>query len=251
MFKQARVVGTHPDQRRIDVVTLDRGIRINGVQVAVGACSSDSGVWNMPDTSGVSAAAAAGLSTDGTRNVVALIAPMDGGGWVAMGFTYPNGGQLSFTEQNRHLDRHPTGAYTTVAPDGSIEIWHPSGAYLRIGTGAHQPLASVTGPEWVEPAKATDPTFTIATDQWSLVVQPNGAGLLTMPQGLTIDANVTINGNLAVDGNGSPGTIAATGNINSSETVTGSTDVVGGGKSLKGHVHTGVQSGDQDSGPPA
>lgn len=41
-----------------------------------------------------------------------------------------------------------------------------------------------------------------------------------------------------------------TGNITSDQTITGSTDVVGGGKSLKSHVHSGVQSGGSNSGPP-
>jgi len=47
------------------------------------------------------------------------------------------------------------------------------------------------------------------------------------------------------------GAISATGNITSTGgTVTGSTDVVGGGKSLKTHVHTGVTSGGSNTGPP-
>jgi hypothetical protein len=41
-----------------------------------------------------------------------------------------------------------------------------------------------------------------------------------------------------------------TGDINCSKTVTGATDCVGGGKSLKGHKHGGVQSGGSQTTPP-
>jgi phage baseplate assembly protein gpV len=38
--------------------------------------------------------------------------------------------------------------------------------------------------------------------------------------------------------------------VNVDKTVTATTDVVGGGKSLKSHIHTGVTSGSGTSGPP-
>jgi phage baseplate assembly protein V len=53
------------------------------------------------------------------------------------------------------------------------------------------------------------------------------------PGGLTIEGDVTINGNVEISG-----------------TATATEDVIGGGKSLKNHVHTGVQAGGANSGPP-
>lgn len=41
-----------------------------------------------------------------------------------------------------------------------------------------------------------------------------------------------------------------TGNVTSDKTITGTTDVVGGGKSLKSHVHSGISTGSSNSGPP-
>ena len=46
------------------------------------------------------------------------------------------------------------------------------------------------------------------------------------------------------------GDLAVTGDATVSKTLTATTDVVGGGKSLKGHLHTGVTSGGGVSGPP-
>jgi len=46
-------------------------------------------------------------------------------------------------------------------------------------------------------------------------------------------------------------TVAITGNVTVSGTLTASVNVIGGGKSLIGHVHTGVQAGAGNTGPPA
>lgn len=64
---------------------------------------------------------------------------------------------------------------------------------------------------------------------------PAGAtAAITAPGGLTITGPVTINGDATVTG-----------------TITGQTDVVGGGKSLKSHTHTGVTAGSATTGAPA
>lgn len=46
------------------------------------------------------------------------------------------------------------------------------------------------------------------------------------------------------------GPVQITGDLIVDQTITGNTDVIGGGKSLKSHVHSGVASGSSDSGPP-
>lgn len=68
---------------------------------------------------------------------------------------------------------------------------------------------------------------------------------LTAPNGATVNANTTINGTLHVTG-----VITCDDDITSAKTVTGQTDVVGGGKHLKTHVHSGVQAGGSNTGQP-
>lgn len=46
------------------------------------------------------------------------------------------------------------------------------------------------------------------------------------------------------------GDLTIDGDVHATGTVTGDADVIGGGKSLKGHVHTRVQAGAAISGPP-
>ena len=59
------------------------------------------------------------------------------------------------------------------------------------------------------------------------------------PGGVTITGPVKITGAVTIDGN-----------LDGKGTATWSDDVVGGGKSLKGHIHTKVQAGTAVSGPP-
>jgi phage baseplate assembly protein V len=73
-----------------------------------------------------------------------------------------------------------------------------------------------------------------------LVFTLTPAGLrITAPQGVDITADVTITGNVSVTGD-----ITSTGNVN------GDSDVIGGGISLKDHIHGNVQSGAAKTGGP-
>jgi phage baseplate assembly protein V len=89
-----------------------------------------------------------------------------------------------------------------------------------------------------------DSTLTEYQDRARIGYDPRTHTLTAiLPAGATVridaDGGLSFKGDLAVDGD-----IHATG------TVTGDADVVGGGKSLKGHVHTKVQAGGAISGPP-
>jgi|GEM_PF-501315 len=68
--------------------------------------------------------------------------------------------------------------------------------------------------------------------------------LLQLPSGATTvlvsDGGIDLQGDVKV-----------TGALDVSETITASEDVIGGGKSLKDHRHTGVAAGSAQSGPPA
>jgi len=72
-----------------------------------------------------------------------------------------------------------------------------------------------------------DGTIELVNALASMALAPNGLTTITSSLGITINADVTVNG-----------------------TLTATTDVIGGGKSLKTHVHSGVQGGVGNSGPP-
>lgn len=71
-------------------------------------------------------------------------------------------------------------------------------------------------------------------------VQIDADGGVTINGPLTVNGDTQINGHTGVDGN-----------VDITGKTTSAVDVVGGGKSLKTHGHTGVTSGGSVSGPPA
>lgn len=68
----------------------------------------------------------------------------------------------------------------------------------------------------------------------------SGSVTINAPHGVAITGDVTISGNASI-----------VGNLDVSGTATGTEDVIGGGKSLKSHKHTGVQAGPAQTGAPA
>jgi len=73
----------------------------------------------------------------------------------------------------------------------------------------------------------------------SVTLPAGGTATVDAPGGLTINGPVTLNGPVTINDN-----VDVTGKVTASD------DVIGGGKSLKGHIHKGVQTGGGVSGPP-
>lgn len=178
MIRFAQVIAVHPERRTVDLVFLDTRLSVAEVQVLSGSISSDSGSWDLPDVElPPSQIAAGGLQTPGRALLAA--AERSGNRWVVLGFMQPTSGQVAFKQANREVHRHPSGAYTTIAPDGSIEMWHPAGAYLRIGTGAHEDVAPLAaGTPWTVPVGAPPAQITLATSGFTLTVDPGGTTTL-------------------------------------------------------------------------
>ena len=231
MIRRGQVVAVHPESRTVDLVMLDDGQRMARVEVMAGA--SDCGVWDVPSVKPpANEAAAGGMATSG-RTLHAVLAPDGRGSGVVLGFVAPMGG-LAVKEQDRYLYRHPSGAAFTIAPDGSIEVIHPSGSYFRMGTGDHQDLAGVVTSA-LPAAGGPVPQITMGTpDGVKLTVKPGGEVELTTPAELKLTyAHATLHGDIALTG-----------------TLTASVDVVANGISLHNHKHGGVAAGAAQTGVP-
>ncbi|MCW2370194.1 phage baseplate assembly protein V [Sphingobium sp. B11D3D] len=92
-----------------------------------------------------------------------------------------------------------------------------------------------------------------ASDGRARILMPDGSTIDYDPEGHVLaitlaGGKLTIN---APEGVAITGNVTVTGKVDVSETVTASDDVIGGGKSLKGHKHSGVQAGSALSGAPA
>lgn len=134
---------------------------------------------------------------------------------------------------------------------GAIRVWLPpsEGEQVAVLCPAGEVAGAVIVGSLVSddnpPPASTDVGLIDFADGAQLQYDPSSHALtITLPGGGTLaivaDGGVTIEGDVDI-----------TGNVTVSDTLTATTDVVGGGKSLKNHTHTGVQGGSGNSGPPA
>lgn len=204
MIRYARVVAVHPRRQAVDVVFTDNGARALNVSVMSGNISSDSGSWRVPNVPRPATEDGASAIDGSSRNLLAVVDVNDCQA-VVLGFVRHQHVTWLPTEQNRWLDRHPSGTYTTVAPDGSVEIFHASGAYLRIGTGEHADVpgapASPGAPAPTVTCSANGATFKIDTSG-NISATTSGAVTVSGEKGVAIEsgANLTLSaaGNLVL-----------------------------------------------------
>lgn len=134
---------------------------------------------------------------------------------------------------------------------GAIRIWLPPSVGEQVvflcpdgDLAAAIPLAALFCDAFPAPGNST--RALIQFDDGAVLAYDPAAhhADMTLPAGATLaivaDGGVTITGDIAI-----------TGNVTVTGTVTADEDVIGGGKSLKTHKHTGVQAGAAQTGEPA
>ena len=253
-LRLAQVTGVHPERRTVELTYLDSGGRVAEAHIASGVVGSDAGTWAVPNVPRPGTEGQAGGINASGRTVMAVVAEVHGRP-IVMGFIAPLGSQMAFTEQNRTMYRHPSGAYATIAPDGSIEVRHPGGAHLRIGQGATEAIPGANG--WGV-GGGSPPQITLTTSGFTLTVEPGGKTTLTTEgeaeittPHLQINGNVDIAGNLGVAAaGGGAATINMTGQVNLTGSLEATVQVKAGPIPLTTHKHTGVQSGPANTGGP-
>lgn len=266
MLSLARVVNVHPESHAVDVVLMDDGRRIPGVQVLSGSAGSNFGFADlaMPDATGYSA------KNTKTRDIYAVLS------WVrdhpvVLGFLFPQVAQCLFADKERMVYRHASDVYVTIDKSGNTEVAHPSGAFLRIGTTpGHEDLTGKDYDKVWKIARNTDKAVHIHVEQAggkaSVDIAPSGA--IKVDTVSTVDANaaghikansdalieltapsIVLNGNTLINGPLSQGTGSAGGAATMNGPVTVSNDMTAGGISLMGHTHTEQGDGAEVSTP--
>lgn len=137
-LRLAKVTGVVPGGYAVDLLFLDDGSRVPAVQVLSPSAATDAGSNFLvaPDTGADQWSAV----DSGTRDLTAVVSFMQGIP-VVLGFLFPQVCQMLFDRQNFAVKRHPSDVYTVIDDDGNVEVFHPSGTYLRIGESpAHQDL---------------------------------------------------------------------------------------------------------------
>jgi len=247
------VVATYPSGNSVDVL-MDDGSRLSNVQVMVDSASSNSGTMDLPHVAGAGDNSRWDFTKDRTRSVRAVVDRIRGVP-VVSGFVFPQVCQMTFDEPNRRIMRHPSDVYTSIDDAGNMEIAHPGGAYIRIGTDPdHEDLTGKDFDKKWAIVRNTDKQAYIRVcipGKMTLTIAPSGVVTLDADGATTVKApSVTLDtpetnctGVLNVAGliTGSGG-IAVSGGTGAAATITGNVAITGGdvtadGIGLKPHHH--------------
>ncbi|HFD88181.1 MAG TPA: hypothetical protein ENJ35_10980 [Gammaproteobacteria bacterium] len=215
-LRLARVAQVYPESGRVDIVMLDDGTEIAGVQSMLSDASTRTGVSGMPEPS---RAGERDLTFSEDLDMIAVVGYLAGGP-IVLGFLPPRSTQMLFKDKDRMIYRHASDLYFTVDEMGNAELYHPSGTYVRIGeSSAHEDL---TGKDFEKKWKIdrnTDkqPYFKAAVanggaEQASLEMTPTGDINITAQGG--VNENITGNVNITTPKATINGDVDVTGNVN-------------------------------------
>lgn len=272
-LRMAKVVAVHPESHAVDIVYLDNGAQVPNVKVLSVSGSTNAGHVDLPTPTPPSEPYGAVQTKD--RDIYAVVGEIQMGTGrgipVVLGFQFPEVSQLLFEQNDRKIVRHSSDVYTSIDAQGNMEVYHPSGTYLRIGSSsAHEDL---TGQDFDKKWKITkntgaavhvhlsvanagsqvasidiDPSGNVTTqNNGNLSATVGGTTTVTSTGNATLTApTITLSGNVHITG-----TLQQDGAVTANSSITATGDVVGQGKSLHGHTHSGVTTGTGTSGPPS
>lgn len=158
----AQVVRVYPKYRACEIAFLDDGWRVTNVPILGDYASSDTGRWsmhNMPRPPSEEEAGGYQPNPD-ERTVLAVVAMVDDRPMI-LGFLPHAMTQLAFIqeEQNRDMDRHPSGTNSTTNRNGSWTLQHTGGAFIRVAAQVDSD---------VEPDRYEDLTAKCWNENWRL-----------------------------------------------------------------------------------
>lgn len=217
MLRKAIIVDVHHEDNSVDLVLCDDGARLSGVPVLTSqGGSARTGHVDLPEVPDKNGADKWDITQRNGQDMEALVGFMGRGNPVVVGFLYPQISQMTFKDKRR-FNRHRSDVYHTITDTGDIELYHPSGAYIRIAEDLeHEDLTNKNFDENLELDRNKDRTINMRVKLGGVTIDVK-------------DGVVTIDAEKVVVPNG---------------------DVIASGVSLKTHLTTGVVAGGDLSGPP-
>lgn len=153
MARKGIVVATHPEDHSVDLVMVDNGERLIGVQVQVPSGSSRSGTIDMPE---VPEKKDKWDITQETDQEMHAIVDYVGRVPTVTGFLYPQINQMLFKDPKMRFSRHQSDVMSYIDGDGNIGIMHPGGAFIQIGEKPEKPeLATKNADASLKPDRNT------------------------------------------------------------------------------------------------
>jgi len=257
-LRLGRVAATHPEDNSVDLVMIDDGSRLAGVQVLAGSATTNSGTHDLPSVSKPASGDQWSLTERTDRDMTAVVGFI-GRAPVVVGFLFPQVSQMLFKDANRRVMRHASDVYTSIDGQGNTELYHPSGTYLRIGaTPDHEDLTGkdVDG-NWAiskNTSSAVNVRLRVANagvEKAVVTIDPSGNVTVTNKGNLSIEtdgnASLQADGTMALASGGTMSITAPTLNIAANTVITGS--MTNNGKDVgSGHQH--LNSGGPNLGGP-
>lgn len=234
-----RVVTIHPEDNAVDLVMVDDGSHVPGVQVLGGLASTSTGLTDLAEPA-PQAGDKWALTNTGGREMLAACLPAAGGRLWVIGFRFPQIGQMTFKAHGRMVYRHQSDVYVTVDDAGNLEVSHPSGTFLRIGeTSGHEDLTGqdVDGKWKIARNTARAPHVSLqvvngGVQKASVHIDPSGN--LSISNAGTTDINTT--GAMTIS--------AASLSITTASVAISSGSLTHNGKNVgSSHTHGGITSG--------
>ena len=233
MFRKGIVVEVHHEDHSVDLVMCDDGARLVGVPVLSPSGSTRTGLVDLPEVP--QKANKWDVTTRTGQEMEALVGVIRSGNPFVAGFIYPQISQMTFKEKRR-FNRHRSDVYHTITENGDMELYHPSGVYIRIAESPeHEDLGKKNFDENLVLDRNTDRKLYVRVSipgSGSFTMDPSGNATLEMEKTITLRAD---GASLVVKSGG----------------VYCSPDVFAGSISLKHHVHGGVEPGDSYTDEPS
>lgn len=204
----AKVVAVHWESHTVDLVFITNGRPMRNVRVQSSSASTNTGLSDIPKPDSSGDFSKAGITK--TRDILACV-DYYGGIPVVSGFLFPMDTQIAFAgaaHEERKIDRHASDVYETIDKDGNYELYHPSGAYIRLGTApAHEDLTGKDFDKKWKIARNTDKQVHMhiaqAGGKAAIDIAPNGDITITTATKVTVNAtgNVTVTSEANVEVN--------------------------------------------------
>lgn len=193
-LRKGIVVDTHPEDHSVDLVLCDDGARLTGVPVLAQSASARSGGVDMPEVP--KKADKWDITKRDGQDMEAYVGYMGAGNPVVVGFVYPQVSQMTFEDKKRRFNRHQSDVYTTVTGTGDVELYHPSGVYIRIAEDPkHENLEGKNFDKSLALDRNTDKKLYVRVyipDSGMFQMDPNGNALLRMMGKINIEADGAI-----------------------------------------------------------
>lgn len=239
------IVGTNAGDQSYDVLMLDNGAQLVGVQMLSKNATDRSGTFDMLDIP-VKADkwdVSGGDSNTYTRAVIGF----SSGHPFVHGFLPPQINQMAFDDPKMRINRHTSDVITSIDGDGNVELAHPSGTYIRIGeTPDHVDLSGKNADASLKVDRNTERKVNVrvalAGNVVKLTMTPEGSVVFEIEKDFGITAGGAINmkaaGDVNIEAGGKVNMTAASEIVaNAPKLVNPAGDIIATGVSLIDHPH--------------